>query len=82
MPKISNVTLSYNRKLSELTTKFSENVMDASDNWSKLLTSEDDLAGLPPMSLAAAKQMAEMKGEEGWLVTLDFPSYLGDYHLC
>ncbi|WP_415882993.1 oligopeptidase A [Neptuniibacter sp. QD34_54] len=64
------------QKLSELTTKFSENVMDASDDWSKLLTSESDLAGLPPMALAAAKQMAAAKEQEGWLVTLDFPSYL------
>jgi len=64
------------QKLSELTTKFSENVMDASDDWSKLLTSESDLAGLPPMALAAAKQMAAAKEKEGWLVTLDFPSYL------
>lgn len=64
------------QKLSELTTKFSENVMDASDAWSKLLTSESDLAGLPPMALAAAKQMAAAKEQEGWLVTLDFPSYL------
>ncbi|EAR62611.1 oligopeptidase A [Neptuniibacter caesariensis] len=64
------------QKLSELTTKFSENVMDATDAWSKLLASEEDLTGLPPMAIAAAKQMAEAKGEEGWLVTLDFPSYL------
>lgn len=64
------------QKLSELTTKFSENVMDATDAWSKLLESEEDLAGLPPMALAAAKQMAEAKGEQGWMVTLDFPSYL------
>ncbi|WP_415902433.1 oligopeptidase A [Neptuniibacter sp. QD29_5] len=64
------------QKLSELTTKFSENVMDASDDWSKLLTSESELAGLPPMALAAAKQMAAAKEKEGWLVTLDFPSYL------
>lgn len=64
------------QRLSELTTKFSENVMDASDNWSKLLPAEQDLAGLPPMALAAAKQMAEAKELKGWLITLDFPSYL------
>lgn len=64
------------QRLSELTTKFSENVMDATDAWSKLLPSAEALAGLPEMALAAAKQMAEAKGEEGWLITLDFPSYL------
>lgn len=64
------------QKLSELTTKFSENVLDASNAWNKLLSDESELAGLPPMALAAAKQMAEAKGLDGWLVTLDFPSYL------
>lgn len=63
------------QKLSELTTKFSENVMDATDGWSKLITDEAELAGLPDSALASAKQLAEGKGETGWLVTLDFPSY-------
>ncbi|WP_417225745.1 oligopeptidase A [Amphritea sp.] len=63
------------QKLSELTTKFSENVMDATDGWSKLISDETELAGLPDSALAAAKQLAQTKGEEGWLVTLDFPSY-------
>lgn len=63
------------QKLSELTTKFSENVMDATDGWSKLITDEAELDGLPASALAAAKQLAEGKGEKGWLITLDFPSY-------
>ena len=63
------------QKLSELTTKFSENVMDATDGWSKLISDEAELAGLPESALAAAKQMAESKGEQGWMITLDFPSY-------
>ncbi len=64
------------QKLSELTTKFSENVLDASNDWNKLISDEAELAGLPPMALAAAKQLAEAKEQEGWLLTLDFPSYL------
>ena len=63
------------QRLSELTTKFSENLMDATDGWNKVLKSEDELAGLPEMAIAAAKQQAEAKGEDGWLITLDFPSY-------
>ncbi len=63
------------QKLSELTTKFSENVMDATDGWSKLIADEAELEGLPVSALAAAKQLAEAKGEAGWLITLDFPSY-------
>lgn len=64
------------QKLSELTTKFSENVLDASNDWNKLITDEAELSGLPPMALAAAKQLAEAKEKDGWLLTLDFPSYL------
>lgn len=63
------------QRLSELTTKFSENVMDATDGWSKLISDEAELAGLPQSALASARQLAESKGLEGWLVTLDFPSY-------
>jgi len=64
------------QKLSELTTKFSENVLDATNDWSKLITDETELAGLPPMALAAAQQLAQAKEQDGWLLTLDFPSYL------
>jgi oligopeptidase A len=64
------------QSLSELTTKFSENVLDATGAWSKLITDAEELSGLPDMALAAAKQLAEAKEQEGWLVTLDFPSYL------
>lgn len=64
------------QRLSELSTRFSENVLDATGGWQKLLKDEAELAGLPPMALAAAKQMAEAKALDGWLITLDFPSYL------
>ncbi len=64
------------QRLSELTTRFSENVMDASDAWQKEISDESELTGLPPMALAAAKQLAQMKEKTGWLVTLDFPSYI------
>jgi len=61
--------------LSELTTKFSENVLDATQGWEKHITDAAELAGMPEMSLAAAKQAAEAKGLEGYLITLEFPSY-------
>lgn len=62
-------------RLSELTTKFSENVMDATQGWEKLITDKEQLAGMPDMALAAAKQAAEAKGLDGYLLTLEFPSY-------
>lgn len=63
------------KRLSELTTKFSENVLDATQGWEKHITDAAELAGMPEMSLAAAKQAAEAKGLDGYLITLEFPSY-------
>ncbi|MBL0612737.1 oligopeptidase A [Aeromonas jandaei] len=63
-------------RLSELASRFSNNVLDATQGWHKLVADEAELAGLPESVLAAARQMAEVKGKEGWLFTLDIPSYL------
>ncbi|MGI2175639.1 oligopeptidase A [Shewanella ulleungensis] len=64
------------KRLSELTSNFSNQLLDATEAWSKLITNEADLAGLPESAVAAAKAMAEAKELKGWLFTLDFPSYL------
>jgi len=64
------------QRLSELGSQFGENVLDATQAWSKLITDKSELAGLPESALAQAKQMAEAKEKEGWLFTLDFPSYM------
>lgn len=63
------------QRLSELTTKFSENVLDATGGWSKQILDESELAGLPDSAKAAARQAAQEKSLDGWLITLDFPSY-------
>lgn len=63
-------------KMSELSSKFGNNVMDATLAWQKHITDETMLAGLPESALALAKHTAESKSLEGWLFTLDFPSYL------
>ncbi|WP_421145576.1 oligopeptidase A [Aeromonas dhakensis] len=63
-------------RLSELASRFSNNVLDATQGWSKLVTDEAELAGLPASAQAATRQLAELKGKEGWLFTLDIPSYL------
>lgn len=63
-------------RLSELASRFSNNVLDATQGWSKLVIDEAELAGLPASAQAAARQLAELKGKEGWLFTLDIPSYL------
>lgn len=63
------------KSLSELSSQFSNNVLDATQAWSKLITDESELAGLPDSAKAAAKAMAKANEKEGWLFTLDFPSY-------
>jgi oligopeptidase A len=63
-------------RLSELSSQFSNNLMDATLAWTKLVVDQADLAGLPDSAIQAAKQAAESKALEGWLFTLDIPSYL------
>jgi len=64
------------QELSPLTSKYEENLLDATNAWSKVLTQEQALAGLPESAKALARQTAEQRGETGWVLTLDFPSYL------
>ncbi|QFU03946.1 Oligopeptidase A [Pseudoalteromonas sp. THAF3] len=63
-------------RLSELAAKFGNNVMDATLAWQKHITDEQELAGLPESAKALAAQTAQSKELEGWLFTLDIPSYL------
>jgi len=83
--KLSGVSLSDDKKkrygeiqkrLSELTSKFEQNLLDATMAWHKDFDSEDALDGLPESAIAAAKQTAENAGVDGYRITLDFPSYL------
>jgi len=76
------------QEYSLVTSRYEENVLDATNAWSKLITHQPDLAGLPESALSGAKQTAQNRGEEdGWMLTLQFPSYLAvmtyadDWHL-
>jgi len=64
------------QKLSKLQTKFEENLLDATHAWEKLITNKDELSGLPESAIALAAQTAKNKDKQGWLFTLDFPSYM------
>lgn len=64
------------QKLSKLQTKFQENLLDATHDWKKHITDKAQLAGLPESALALAEQTAKNDDKEGWLFTLDFPSYM------
>ncbi|MCQ4270508.1 oligopeptidase A [Pseudomonas kuykendallii] len=62
-------------KLSELTSTFSNQLLDATQAWTKQIDDEAQLAGLTDSAKAQMKQAAEAKGVEGWLISLEFPSY-------
>ncbi len=64
------------QELSRLSSKYEENVLDATHAWSQLITDPDQLAGLPETALAQARQTAEQAGQQGWMINLQFPSYL------
>lgn len=63
-------------RLSELSSTFANQVLDATMAFSKHVTDEKILAGLPESAKAAAAQTAQSKNLSGWVFTLDIPSYL------
>jgi len=63
-------------KLSELSNKFSHNVLDATYGWSKLITNKDDLSGIPDNLIYKARKMAGAKNLDGWLFDLSQPTYI------
>lgn len=69
-------------RLSELSSQFSNNVLDATMGWDKVIEDENQLQGLPESALQAAKQSAESKGLSGYRFTLEFPSYLPVMTYC
>jgi oligopeptidase A len=63
------------RELSDLSSRFSDNVLDATQNWYKHITDESELAGVPESALDGARQAARQKELDGFVITLDFPSF-------
>ncbi|WP_102297232.1 oligopeptidase A [Vibrio cyclitrophicus] len=70
------------KRQSELGSQFSNNVLDATMGWSKQVTDVAELAGMPESALAAAQAAAQAKELEGYLLTLDIPSYLPVMTYC
>ena len=64
------------KELSQLKLKFGEHILAETNKFEMLLTNEDDISGLPDGAKEAAKQLAESKNKDGWLITLDYPSYI------
>ena len=62
-------------QLATLQSKFDENVLDATNAWSKHVLSEGELRGLPTPIVERAREAAKAKELEGWLFALDPPNY-------
>jgi oligopeptidase A len=62
------------REMAELTSKFSQNVVDATSAFELIVEDQAQLSGLPPSAIAAAKADAEQKGKKGYRFTLQGPS--------
>jgi len=70
-------------ELAQLSTNFSNNVLDATKAFKLKLTTSEEVAGLPPSLLSLAAQTAKNEGDENataengpWVITLDYPSYV------
>lgn len=64
------------KELSQLKLKFGEHILAETNTYEMHLMNEAEVSGLPDGAKEAAKQLAESKGKEGWLITLDYPSYI------
>jgi len=62
-------------ELSSVSSKFQENLLDATNAWNKLITDKEQLSGMPDSALELAAQTATQDGKEGWMLNLEFPSY-------
>ncbi|MDE6483511.1 MAG: M3 family metallopeptidase [Rikenellaceae bacterium] len=64
-----------NKELGTLSLDFEKNILDATNDYTLHLTDKEELAGLPDYVVAAAAEEASERGKEGWVITLQAPSY-------
>lgn len=69
-------------KMATTTSKFSDNVLDATNAWEKIITDKTELKGLPESALAAASQRAKQKEHEGYHLNLEFPTVYAVMTFC
>ncbi|MCR5863272.1 M3 family metallopeptidase [Flavobacterium sp. J372] len=67
---------SIDKELSKLSLQFGENVLAETNAYQLHITDEKDLSGLPEGAIEAARELAKSQDKEGWIFTLDHPSYL------
>jgi len=63
------------QRLAAVQAEFEHNIQDAADEWSLHTNDESDLAGLPHQTITRAAAEARKKDRQGWLLTLDYPTY-------
>lgn len=89
--RLAGVTLSKEKKsrfaeiqqrLSHLTSQFFGHVLDATMAWTKIIKDKKELSGLPESALLFSRQQAKNKNTEGYLFTLEFPSYYAVMTYC
>jgi len=64
------------QQLAQLSSKFSENVLDSARAYTRAVSDESELQGLPENAVERAAQDAREAGQKGWLFKLDQPTYL------
>lgn len=69
-------------RLSELGSSFGNNLLDATNAFSVNILDEEEISGLPESIKEAAQALAQSQEKEGWLFTLDIPSYLPVMMYC
>ncbi len=69
-------------ELSQLSPKFSENLLKATNQFELHITDENDLRGLPENLLAQGRENAKIRNKEGYIFTLQFPEYLPFITYC
>lgn len=65
-----------NEELTDLSTRFEQNIKDATDAWFMDFTSADALAGLPETALDQARDRARQADKDGYRINLEYPSYI------
>jgi oligopeptidase A len=63
------------QQLSQLSSQYSDNLLDATNAWSRHFDDVSALTGLPQSALDLSAQIAEQRGQQGWMLTLDYPSF-------
>src|SRR3989338_3119250 len=68
--------LEIQERLAELSSCFSDNLLDATNDYTLVIEDKGELSGLPEDVLQAAQEAAVAAGKSGWLFTLKAPSYM------